>query len=66
MFAGPRVNYLWLARNARPDADIFIKLLDSERRAVEIVEQEPLATKRWAARLVPESLPEFACLDMAR
>ena len=45
---------------------IFIKLLDSERRAVEIVEQEPLATKRWAARLVPESLPEFASLDMAR
>src|SRR5262245_50206790 len=31
-----------------------------ERRAEEVLTQEELAPKRWAARLAPEDLPDFA------
>ena len=33
-----------------------------ERRAEEVLTQEELAPKRWAARLAPEELPDFAGL----
>lgn len=37
-----------------------------ERRAEEVLTQEELAPKRWAARLAPEELPDFAGFDLGR
>ena len=37
-----------------------------ERRAEEVLTQEELAPKRWAARLAPEDLPDFAGFEVGR
>ena len=37
-----------------------------ERRAEEVLRQEELAPKRWAARLAPEELPDFAGFELGR
>jgi serine phosphatase RsbU (regulator of sigma subunit) len=37
-----------------------------ERRAEEVLSQEELAPKRWAARLAPEDLPDFAGFELGR
>lgn len=37
-----------------------------ERRAEEVLTQEELAPKRWAARLAPEDLPDFAGFELGR
>jgi serine phosphatase RsbU (regulator of sigma subunit) len=37
-----------------------------ERKAEEVLSQEDLAPKRWAARLAPEDLPEFAGFELGR
>jgi serine phosphatase RsbU (regulator of sigma subunit) len=37
-----------------------------ERRAEEVLSQEDLAPRRWAARLAPEELPDFAGFDLGR
>jgi serine phosphatase RsbU (regulator of sigma subunit) len=37
-----------------------------ERKAEEILSQEELAPKRWAARLAPEDLPDFAGFELGR
>jgi phosphoserine phosphatase RsbU/P len=37
-----------------------------ERRAEEVLSQEELAPRRWAARLAPEELPDFAGFDVGR
>jgi serine phosphatase RsbU (regulator of sigma subunit) len=37
-----------------------------ERRAEEVLRQEDLAPKRWAARLAPEELPDFAGFELGR
>jgi serine phosphatase RsbU (regulator of sigma subunit) len=37
-----------------------------ERRAEEVLSQEDLAPKRWAARLAPEELPDFAGFELGR
>jgi serine phosphatase RsbU (regulator of sigma subunit) len=37
-----------------------------ERRAEEVLNQEELAPKRWAARLAPEELPDFAGFELGR
>lgn len=37
-----------------------------ERRAEEVLTQEELAPKRWAARLAPEELPDFAGFELGR
>jgi serine phosphatase RsbU (regulator of sigma subunit) len=37
-----------------------------ERKAEEVLSQEELAPKRWAARLAPEDLPEFAGFELGR
>ena len=39
---------------------------DIERKAEEVLSQEELAPKRWAARLAPEDLPEFAGFELGR
>jgi serine phosphatase RsbU (regulator of sigma subunit) len=50
------------ARNARMAED-RTKL---ERKAEEVLSQEELAPKRWAARLAPEDLPDFAGFELGR
>jgi serine phosphatase RsbU (regulator of sigma subunit) len=50
------------ARNARLAED-RTKL---ERKAEEVLSQEELAPKRWAARLAPEELPDFAGFELGR
>jgi len=37
-----------------------------ERRAQEVLVQDELAPKRWAARLAPEDLPDFAGFEVGR
>ena len=37
-----------------------------ERRAEQVLSQEELAPKRWAARLAPEDLPDFAGYELGR
>jgi phosphoserine phosphatase RsbU/P len=37
-----------------------------ERKAEEVLSQEELAPKRWAARLAPEDLPDFAGFELGR
>ena len=37
-----------------------------ERRAEEVLSQEDLAPRRWAARLAPEDLPDFAGFELGR
>jgi len=37
-----------------------------ERKAEEVLSQDELAPKRWAARLAPEDLPDFAGFEMGR
>lgn len=37
-----------------------------ERRAEEVLSQEELAPRRWAARLAPEDLPDFPGFDVGR
>ena len=37
-----------------------------ERRAEQVLSQEELAPKRWAARLAPEDLPDFAGFELGR
>ncbi|HEY3142011.1 MAG TPA: PP2C family protein-serine/threonine phosphatase [Acidimicrobiales bacterium] len=37
-----------------------------ERRAEEVLTQDELAPKRWAARLAPDDLPDFAGFDLGR
>jgi len=37
-----------------------------ERRAEEVLSQEELAPKRWAARLAPEDLPDFPGFELGR
>ncbi|MGE3619993.1 MAG: PP2C family protein-serine/threonine phosphatase [Acidimicrobiia bacterium] len=48
----------------------FARLAESrsmlERRAEEVLSQEELAPRRWAARLAPEDLPDFAGFELGR
>jgi serine phosphatase RsbU (regulator of sigma subunit) len=37
-----------------------------ERRAEEVLQQEDLAPRRWAARLAPEDLPQFEGFELGR
>ncbi|HET6954092.1 MAG TPA: PP2C family protein-serine/threonine phosphatase [Acidimicrobiales bacterium] len=37
-----------------------------ERKAEEVLSQQELAPKRWAARLAPEDLPDFAGFELGR
>src|SRR3546814_2012589 len=37
-----------------------------ERRAEEVLSQEELAPRQWAARLAPEELPDFAGFELGR
>jgi serine phosphatase RsbU (regulator of sigma subunit) len=53
-------------RDFRREARIAEDRALLERRAEEVLSQEDLAPRRWAARLAPEELPDFAGFDLGR
>src|SRR5207248_5692767 len=48
------------------DARLLEERATLERRAEEVLAQEKLAPKRWAARLAPEDIPEFEGFEVGR
>lgn len=52
------------ARNAKRDARLAQGRSQLEQRAQEVLTQEDLAPRRWAARLAPEALPGFAGFEL--
>src|SRR5947209_5862944 len=48
------------------EADMIEERASLERRAEEVLSQENLAPRRWAARLAPEELPEFEGFEVGR
>lgn len=57
---------LYFSRDMVREARVAEERLTIERRAEEVLTQEELAPKRWAARLAPEELPDFAGFDLGR
>jgi serine phosphatase RsbU (regulator of sigma subunit) len=57
---------LVLSRNFVRDARVAQGRSELERRAQEVLTQEALAPRRWAARLAPEELPDFAGFEVGR
>src|SRR5439155_4302399 len=48
------------------EARLFEERATLERRAEEVLSQEELAPRRWAERLAPDDLPDFAGFDVGR
>jgi len=48
------------------EADLIEERASLERRAEEVLSQENLAPRRWAARLAPQELPEFEGFEVGR
>lgn len=57
---------LAFGRNFINDARLEYNRSELERRAQEVLVQEDLAPKRWAARLAPEDLPDFPGFEVGR
>lgn len=53
-------------RNFIAEARLSQNRADLERRAQEVLVQEELAPKRWAARLAPEVLPDFPGFEVGQ
>ncbi len=54
------------AREFRREARLAEDRSLLERRAEEVLSQEELAPRRWAARLAPEDLPDFVGFELGR
>lgn len=59
LVAVPLVGSLYYARGIWSHARLTESRSQLEQRAQEVLVQEALAPKRWAARLAPEQVPEF-------
>lgn len=57
---------LLFGRDFRREARLAEDRSMLERRAEEVLSQEELAPRRWAARLAPEELPDFAGFELGR
>jgi serine phosphatase RsbU (regulator of sigma subunit) len=57
---------LALSKNFVRDARVAQGRSELERRAQEVLTQEELAPRRWAARLAPEELPDFQGFEVGR
>jgi serine phosphatase RsbU (regulator of sigma subunit) len=57
---------LLFGRNFVKEARLEHSRSELERRAQEVLVQEELAPRRWAARLAPEELPEFSGFEVGR
>jgi len=53
-------------RDFRREARLAEDRIQLERRAEEVLSQEELAPRRWAARLAPEDLPDFQGFEVGR
>ncbi len=53
-------------RDFRREARLAEDRISLERKAEEVLSQEELAPRRWAARLAPEDLPDFEGFDLGR
>src|SRR5688500_9037265 len=53
-------------RSVRREVRLAGERIRLERRAGEVLSQEQLAPRRWAARLAPEELPDFAGFELGR
>ena len=62
----PAVLTIAYGRNFGREARLALGRSELERRAQEVLTQEALAPKRWAARLAPEELPDFVGFEVGR
>jgi serine phosphatase RsbU (regulator of sigma subunit) len=62
----PIVLSLVFGRNFVKEARLEHSRSELERRAQEVLVQEELAPRRWAARLAPEELPDFQGFELGR
>ena len=62
----PIVLSLVFGRNFVKEARLEHSRSELERRAQEVLVQEELAPRRWAARLAPEDLPDFQGFEVGR
>ena len=66
LLAIPIVMTLIWGRRFLAEADLIEERAGLERRAEEVLSQENLAPRRWAARLAPQELPEFEGFEVGR
>ena len=66
MLVVPVVMTIVWGRRFLAEADLIEARASLERRAEEVLSQENLAPRRWAARLAPEELPEFEGFEVGR
>src|SRR3954462_15075175 len=57
---------IFYGRDFIREARLFEERAMLERRAEEVLSQEELAPKRWAERLAPDDLPDFAGFEVGR
>lgn len=62
----PAVISVVLGRNFVAEARVAQARAELERRAQEVLDQEDLAPRRWAARLAPEDLPDVTGFEIGR
>jgi sigma-B regulation protein RsbU (phosphoserine phosphatase) len=62
----PAVVSVVLGRNFVGEARLAQARAELERRAQEVLDQEDLAPRRWAARLAPEDLPDVTGFEVGR
>ncbi len=65
-FAIPIVMTFVYGRRFMREADLLEERAALERRAEEVLSQEELAPRRWADRLAPEQLPDFAGFEVGQ
>lgn len=66
LVAIPALISAYWSRGAVREARLSRQRFFLERRAEEALEQEDFAPKAWAARLAPDSLPDFAGFEVGR
>ena len=66
LVAAPAIASLLLGRNFVKEARLEHGRTELERRAQEVLVQDELAPRRWAERLAPEDLPDFAGFELGR
>jgi serine phosphatase RsbU (regulator of sigma subunit) len=64
--AVPIVMTLVYGRRFTQEAELLEERASLERRAEEVLSQEELAPRRWAARLAPEQLPDFQDFEVGQ
>jgi serine phosphatase RsbU (regulator of sigma subunit) len=66
LLALPIAMTLRYSRRFLSDARLLEERATLERRAEEVLNQDKLAPRRWAARLAPEDIPEFPGFEVGR